>query len=169
MNLVRNGGFDRDTSGWIAESTLELTTAAMDAANCSGSLSAQITYGRPVVDFQPEILQCIPNVTSGQRYNVGAWVRGSADSPAFRIELWVNWYRQPGCRFEPGVVPESAAKQLPGPESIGGWRHLSLDALAPPGTVSATVSVRLPAMETSTKPIRATADLVYFTPVPGRW
>lgn len=168
-NLLHNGGFDRDTSGWQAEPELGLTTSEGDAANCLGSRVALITLARPRENFQHDVSQCI-TIAVGQRYNFGAWVRCSVDSPTSRFEVWIDWMPHPGCQSRGGdPTPAAENASLPTRDAGNTWRLVKGQGVAPPGVVSARVNLRLAADATSAVPIRCNVDMAHVTPAPGAW
>lgn len=71
QNLVPNGAFDSDTSGWQLDGAGQLVWSPMDANGAPGSGAAQLTNTSPSSGFGTGFKRCIP-MTSGTAWILSA-------------------------------------------------------------------------------------------------
>lgn len=98
QNLVANGDFHSDVSGWteLAEVTLSWDGTS-DYQNQPGSGSAEI-LNEGAGAANSGAIQCIDGIVGGQSYNLSAWLRApTGQTGEGHATVFVWWYTEPGC------------------------------------------------------------------------
>jgi len=163
QNLVVNGTFDHDISGWTSWNP-DLLKAQFreDAGNTqsggSGPGSLELQYfhwsGGHLGAFTD-----VPLVTEGFTYTLSgaAYVPDTADNVAQNVALNVTWYDQT-------AAPLLAEAVIFSPNERGKWMSTSQDFVAPPGAVSARVAPNIwnPDLPNETRPGIAYFDDIVF-------
>jgi len=135
-NLLSNGTFDADASGWTVEDPARATLAfdPADANGAPGSGSALIANVSPGPSNGTGIAQCVSNVAAGRTYTYGGKVLYPMGQPrSGHVALGLRWWNGPACTG--GTIEQPRLNQnAPAP----GWTALASNAeVAPAGTVSA--------------------------------
>jgi hypothetical protein len=139
QNLVTNGSFDTDTSGWTvsAPSGLLFVWTDLDALGTptSGSgLATTTVTGQAVA-----ISQCVPaGIVAGTSYDFAAVVRVSSWGVHGTSDVALNWFGGAACT---GAATGGTSYST---NSLDTWVQLGQDDVtAPAGTASAEVVLRL--------------------------
>jgi hypothetical protein len=134
QNLVRNGTFDTDTSGWnVEEAAGSLAWSSLDAEGSSSSGSAVVVNASPGPENGTGIVQCVsgPGVEGGTRYAWGGRVRiPSGQARTGAAFLGLRWYASTDCTGSPLDQPRLSTL------SLDVWAALTETDIAPAGTRS---------------------------------
>ena len=177
QNLVGNGTFARDFTGWQTRTTPNGTAvwSAEDANGATGSGSAFFTTTHPNdSEFVPLLTQCVP-VVAGESYVLSQEVKfqpGETTPGAAQIVL--TWSSSPDCQaslFGIGLVTERSgapswfadSQTFPAPAgAVAASIQLGMDKDQAGGTLSAWVD------NVSFVPVSSTTDaLAGYLPVVG--
>jgi hypothetical protein len=163
-NLLANGGFDTNVTGWTPfDPAITLAFSKVDAAQCttSGSVLASNTAAN---GLNSGFYQCVP-VSAGASYDVGAWVRVPSGGAQGQTFIQLAWFTGPGCT---GSI--SLADQLTWTGAFDTWQLLSADGLvAPAGTVSAYVYGQIIKNFPNSLSYQTYYDMMYLSPSPGHF
>lgn len=140
-NLVPNGTFETNVTGWAAGEAG--TTIAQSAAQAhSGSDSMLLTRTGALADANvstPTGVSGIP-VTAGLSYTASAWVRGGTQTS--NTYVFVSWWTAGGA-----FISEVAAANAG--TSTSAWTQISGTLVAPAGAAFAAIHLRSLGMATS--------------------
>jgi hypothetical protein len=136
QNLLDNGDFDSDVSGWAAlGADLSIVWDPEDHAADPGSGSLYSVNNAPAAgNFA--IVSCVDSIPDGLPYQVSGWVKLPSGQPVDgRTELFWYWYDAPSCSGSQTSQPGTSAITV-----AEDWTFLQSSAeVAPPGTMSAWV------------------------------
>ena len=135
QNLVVNGDFDNDVSGWTEMSSILLSwDPTSDYQNSPESGSALIVNAD--LSANSGAVQCVNGIVGGEAYGLSAWLRApTGQSGQGNGGVFVWWY----------VVPNCGGSQTVGPvtgyiTTSDSWVEVVAPSEeAPPGTQSAIV------------------------------
>jgi hypothetical protein len=163
-NLLANGAFDSNISGWTSlDPNIVLTFAAVDAAECTTSGSVLASNQAPN-GLNSGFLQCVP-AAAGQSYNVGARTRTPSGGAQGQTFLQLAWFTGANCQ---GTLTLAALLSASG--TLDAWELLSQDNIvAPPGTASAYVYGQIIKNFANTLPYQTYYDMMYLSPSPGHF
>ena len=136
VNLLSNGTFAADASGWVVEDAPAATVAfhPVDANGAPNSGSALIANAHPGPSQGAGIAQCVHTVAAGRSYTYGGKVlfpTGQARTGS--VGLGLRWWNGPNCT---GSTLGQPRLGVAAPE--GAWVSRGSGAeVAPAGTVSA--------------------------------
>ena len=139
QDLVLNGGFDDDLSGWdtAGDPNMVVVWSATDAGSSAASGSMRVVNVSAGASNGVTASQCIP-VNTGQRYTVTGKVRvpsGAGQSIDNRALVSLRWYGGPDCTTSIG----GAATANGSPQSFDVWVSQTLTETARPGARSVEV------------------------------
>lgn len=139
QDLVLNGGFDDDLSGWSTgdDPNMVVVWSALDANASSASGSMRVVNVSANASNGVTAEQCIP-VNAGQSYTATAKVRvpsGAGQSIDNRAAVSLRWYAGPDCTTSIGgaVVANGT------PQAFNTWVNQSLTVTAATGARSVEV------------------------------
>jgi hypothetical protein len=163
-NLLANGGFDKNVTGWTAfDPNIVLTFAALDAAQCATSGSVLASNQAPN-GLNSGFFQCVP-VVAGQSYDVGAWIRTPSGGAQGQTFIQLGWFTAANCQ---GTL--TLATQLFASGTFDTWELLSRDNIvAPSGTASAYVYGQIIKNLPDTRPYQTYYDMMYLSQSPGHF
>jgi hypothetical protein len=165
-NLVRNAGFTNDIGSWKFDPPLQPTFSSQDASGCSSSGSARFIYPQPVDAQQPNISQCLPEVTPGVRYRFGAWFQLRGNDPDGDFQVALQWHDVAGCGYVTGVTPKAEFAHGRLALARDTWNLVTGEAVAPPGARSALIRLIINTLD-SPLPLEGSVDMAFVTPAPG--
>lgn len=136
QNLIENGDFDTDVSGWRPLGTdLSIGWSPSDYADSPGSGSLLGTNASPAVaNYDTD--HCVDSISEGKHYTFSGWVKvpsGQTASGVTRLYWW--WRSGPSC----GGI-QTLAQSTPYVSEADEWTTISPPSeAAPEGTMSAQI------------------------------
>ncbi len=161
-SLLMNGGFNVGLFPWVVQFPGP-QRSTLDATGCSASGSLQTTQSvKP--PFQEYVSQCI-RVFPGTKYNVGAWVRIAAGSPAADVRVVFQWVQE--CDSDLAAQPAVTLAAAATPDV---WQYLHAENIVPSGD-SAYLDTQLHFNKANDAPgtVSAFFDMVYVAVAPDRF
>ena len=162
QELLANGNFDSDVSGWERPLGRTLGSVTWDMADVDDS----VLSGSARVDIDPadqgnadRLFQCV-DVTEGELYTMGAWVFRPSGSPLASDFIRVQWYSGAGCS---AAIMSSDSNAAVGTDLW--WELAIVDEPAPTGAVSAEFSITM--FENAEGPRVVFLDALTFVPEPS--
>lgn len=155
-NLVKNGGFDGDVSGWTIEpNDGEVSWLSSDAADCpfSGSIKLSVSPGES--GRRPRISQCVTSAEGKFHFAVKAMCL----STFCTMDCAVEPFDRPGCV---GTGTSSGPLQWYNAQ----WGTVSLDPVVPQG---GSVRVSCELEQSATDTMAAVLDMFGLTPPPAEY
>lgn len=135
QNLVSNGDFDTDVSGWANAFGTVWSTEDRDGDPQSGSAEIPITSAPQVYS---QMWSCFP-AQEAVAYSYGAsFFLPTGGTPGVQADVFVQWYGNPTCDFSGGTVGSS---QTLASEADGIWVDLQGTDVSPAGTQSGLMRV----------------------------
>jgi hypothetical protein len=165
-----NAGFDvASLTGWIAfGSTVTMSIATPDVANCASSGSLFVTYSGDLNSTLPAAAPCV-SITAGTAYNVGGWVYVPSGRVKGSASLSVNWYTEATCNNLAGTGADRSVS-VQAADTTNVWQYLHLENVTPPaGTLGAMADAWVGRLADGTPVPGAYFDALYITPAPGRF
>jgi hypothetical protein len=135
-NLLKNGSFRCDTSGWLSlDDGISLSWDPRDALGKPGSGSMQSSS---TVEINSGFAQCVP-VSEGKKYTFSAQANIPVSATNGHIYVQILWSGIADCIHAPAFLGELT--QIYGSDTRGVWQTLATSApLTPPaGAVSARI------------------------------
>jgi hypothetical protein len=141
-NLLTNGQFRTDVSGWLAESSSGLVFAAIDAQGASASGSAELTHA--AVTTVPTVVgssQCVP-VQNGKDYVIYAQVNVlDPNSKGYAGGFNISWYNSANCKGS----AVGGADNSPLFPTTSGWATRQLQITSRGASAKIRINVNKPA------------------------
>ncbi len=127
LNLVRNGGFERDRNGnhrpdfWTVNPAFTRTSLARHDGTYSGR-------HRSAADVSYTIRQDLNDVVAGETYHFEGWTKIPATSDAFFYRIRIVWFGSNGAKISTSGIDAFTAQTVT-------WAHTAENVTAPAGTV----------------------------------
>lgn len=138
QNLLTNGDFATDLSGWETPPLLPQEWSPRDAGGSSSSGSAKITTTRGQ-GTGDDIFQCVP-VTGATSYTARARALVEPQSEPGEAFLNLNFYSGEGCA-DPDFLSGAGALDSTSPQLRDAWDTLETSVVAPASARSARYSL----------------------------
>jgi len=157
QNLVGNGDFDADVSGWTPHSVI----FEWDSADCHqvpASGSGRVTNDNDGTTNSGTTF-CVDGVVGGQSYDLGGWAWVPTGQTGYGSASYgLYWRSGPGCGGT-----QTWVGQTPTVHVSNGWVPLAMFGLvAPPGTQSAQVDIGNNKVSPGTDPYVSYHDGIFF-------
>lgn len=162
QNLLTNGGFDTDLSGWeqgLPELVdLQWTSEDAEGQMGSGSLQATSIFGREGTTSIQMIRQCVP-VSAGDDYylTAAAFVLDGQAGVSARYQL--AWFFT-SCADEQSEFATSFTL-----DEVGQWTFGEAEVTAPAGVAAVLLALRV--IKSTSEPGTVLADRIFFGPADG--
>jgi hypothetical protein len=135
MNLIVNGGFDRDFGSWTTGDPVTVLAWQKDDPQCTDSGSMTIRNTSSDTRAKASAIQCV-EVTAGTTYSFGVTIRPPDGTPPPVAYVLLEWYVNPHCIG--GQLLAESGGQVMAPSR---WQSLGAMVLAPTSTLSAALRV----------------------------
>ena len=129
QNLVVNPSFTSNANSWFLNFGVFDPAAGSPAPGSIRVDIVQPTFGMSAM------FQCVTGITAGNTYSFGGnfLLTQAVGTPANSAWLQVNWFSDNACSANNGVT------STPAVSTLNAWTPASFAAVAPAGTVAATI------------------------------
>ena len=153
-NLIQNGDFDLDASGWVFFFTVPAVDGE-DHGRCEAT-SNLLSATQADIGAQSEVYRCVTGLAGSTTYSLDGHFFFPAQTSTGTAFLWIDWLDSVAdCNG--GLTGDDSGDPQPSSQSNVWVRHEMLDLVSPAGTHSARVGV-LYDLETGTDPLNLLID-----------